>query len=53
MDKLDTAKYLLDRIGMPAKQQSTLCCLTLLAMAGIKKEGSFSDATNRVLTCIA
>lgn len=46
MDKIDTAKYLLDRIGMPVQQQSTLCCLTLLAMAGMKKEGSFEDATN-------
>lgn len=28
------------------QQQSTLCCLTLLAMAGIKKEGHFKDASN-------
>lgn len=46
MDKIDTAKYLLDRIGMPTQQQSTLCCLTLLAMAGIKKDGSFENSTN-------
>lgn len=46
MDKIETAKYLLDRIGMPTQQQSTLCCLTLLAMADIKKEGRFDDATN-------
>ena len=31
---------------MPPQQQSTLCCLTLLAMANIKKEGKFEDATN-------
>lgn len=46
MDKIETAKHLLERIGMPPQQQSTLCCLTLLAMANIKKEGKFEDATN-------
>ncbi len=46
MDKLELAKYLLETIGMPTQQQSTLCCLTLLAMAGVKKDGSFEDATN-------
>ena len=46
MDKIDTAKYLLERIGMPTQQQSVICCLTLLAMADIKKDGSFEDATN-------
>lgn len=47
MDKIETAKYLLNRIGMPARQQSTLCCLTLLAMAGVKKEDAFENATNK------
>lgn len=46
MDKIETTKYLLNRIGMPARQQSTLCCLTLLAMAGVKKEDAFEKATN-------
>lgn len=46
MDKIDIAKYLLERVGMPTAQQSTLCCLTLLAMANIKKDSSFQDATN-------
>lgn len=46
MDKLETAKYLLDKIGMPTQQQSTLCCLTLLAMAGVKKDSQFEDASN-------
>lgn len=46
MDKIDIAKDLLERIGMPTAQQSTLCCLTLLAMANIKKDSSFQDATN-------
>lgn len=46
MDKLDYVKDLLERIGMPTAQQSTLCCLTLLAMADVKKDDSFEDATN-------
>lgn len=46
MDNLESAKYLLERIGMPVQQQSTLCCLTLLAMANIKKEKTFEEATN-------
>lgn len=46
MDKIEIAKDLLERIGMPTAQQSTLCCLTLLAMANIKKENRFDDATN-------
>ena len=47
MDKIETAKYILERIGMPAQQQSTLCCLTLLAMADIKRADRFEDATNK------
>lgn len=46
MDNLDLAKNLLQDIGMPTQQQSTLCCLTLLAMANVKKDGSFSEAKN-------
>lgn len=46
MDKIELAKNLLERIGMPTAQQSTLCCLTLLAMANVKKDGTFQDATN-------
>lgn len=37
MDKLDLAKQLLEQVNMPTKQQSTLCCLALLAMAKLKR----------------
>lgn len=47
MAKLDLAKDLLDRIGMPIKQQSGLCSLTLLAMSGLKKDTPWADATNQ------
>ena len=46
MDKLDLAKQLLEQINMPAKQQSTLCCLALLAMAKLKKDTPCFQATN-------
>lgn len=46
MDKLEYAKSLLDQIGMPQKQQGVLCALALLAMAGLKRESQWSDATN-------
>lgn len=46
MDKLESVKQLLGRINMPSKQQSTLCCLTLLAMANLRKETSWREATN-------
>lgn len=46
MDKIAKAKELLAKIGMPRKQQSELCALTLLAMAGIKKKTAWDKATN-------
>ncbi len=46
MDKLEYAKGLLNQIGMPQKQQGVLCALALLAMAGLKRESQWLDATN-------
>ena len=46
MDKLETAKTLLTQIGMPAKQQSMICVFTLLAMANVRKDTPWSEATN-------
>lgn len=46
MDKLETAKSLLADLGMPPKQQSVLCALTLLAMANLGKDTPWSEATN-------
>lgn len=47
MDKLDTVKSLLMQIGMPPKQQSMICVFTLLAMANIRKNTSWAEATNK------
>ena len=46
MDKLRKIKSLLADIGMPPAQQSDLCALTILSMAGLKEIGSFASATN-------
>lgn len=46
MDKLESARLLLVQIKMPAKQQGNLCCLTLLAMAKLKKSTPWGKATN-------
>lgn len=46
MDKLETAKILLDQIGMPPKQQSMICVFTLLAMANVRKDTPWCEATN-------
>lgn len=46
MDKLKIARYLLQQVGMPHKQQADLCCLALLAMAKIDKKSPCRQATN-------
>ena len=46
MDKLKSARLLLEQIKMPARQQGDLCCLTLLAMAKLKKRTPWGKATN-------
>lgn len=46
MDKIEIARTLLNRIGMPAKQQSDVCALTLLAMAGLKRRSNWVNASN-------
>lgn len=46
MDKLESARMILAQIGMPYKQQSAICVFTLLAMANIRKESQWYEATN-------
>jgi len=46
MDKKDVIKQLLKTLGMPDKQQSDLCTLTLLGMARIKETDAWKNATN-------
>lgn len=46
MDKVNEAKSFLKSVGMPEKQQADLCAYTLLAMANIKPDTDWKDATN-------
>lgn len=46
MATIDQAKNILNLLGMPDRQQSDLCALTLLAMADLTEEKSWSEATN-------
>lgn len=49
MDKIEQTKQLLNNIGMPRQQQSDMCALTILAMAGVRKSTPWSKATNNWL----
>lgn len=46
MDKITKAKHILKAVGLPNRQQTDLCALSLLALAGIKKSSAWSAATN-------
>lgn len=46
MDKIEEAREFLQKVGMPKTQQADICCYVILAMAGIKPNMSWSEATN-------
>lgn len=46
MSKIDEAKEILNNLQVPAKQQNSMCCCVLLAMAGLVEVTSWQDATN-------
>ena len=46
MSKLEEAREFLQLIGMPRAQQTDICCYVILAMAGIKPDMSWDEATN-------
>ena len=47
MSKLEEAREILKELQVPVKQQADLCCFTLLAMADIKEQDEWFDATSR------
>lgn len=49
MDKINKIRELLESIGMPRKQLSDICVLTILGMGNIKKRTKWIDATNEWL----
>lgn len=46
MDKILETREFLKNIGMPKQQQADICCYVILAMAGVKPEMAWSEATN-------
>ena len=46
MSKIEDVKQILNNLCVPTPQQSDLCCYTILAMANIKEDDVWSDATN-------
>ncbi len=44
--KIEETRGFLQTIGMPKAQQADICCYVILAMAGIKPDMSWSEATN-------
>lgn len=46
MNKIEEAKEILKKLQEPVKQQADLCCFVLLAMANIKEQDKWSNATN-------
>ncbi|CRT47622.1 type II restriction enzyme [Streptococcus equi subsp. equi] len=47
MSKLEEAKNILNELKVPPKQQSDLCGYVILAMADIKKNDEWANATNK------
>lgn len=46
VDKIEEAREILKFVGMPKAQQADICCYTLLALAGLRPDMSWREATN-------
>lgn len=46
MEKIEEARQILKKLGMPKAQQTDICCYVLLAMAGIKPTIAWKNASN-------
>lgn len=46
MSKVDEAREFLSSIGMPKEQQADICALSILAMASIKPDDNWENASN-------
>ncbi|MEJ8738444.1 BsuBI/PstI family type II restriction endonuclease [Erysipelotrichaceae bacterium HCN-30851] len=47
--KIDDARDILQKIGMPEKQQNDKCCRVLLALAGLEEKDKWSNAKDNFL----
>ena len=50
MSKIDDARDILERLGLPPAQQGDIACLTLLALCGLSENDAWSEATKPSLT---
>ena len=46
MNRKEQVKDILEQLGVPASQQSDICCYSLLAMANIKEGDDWNKASN-------
>lgn len=46
MGKIEETRSILSQLGMPKAQQADICCLSILAMAGLTEEMPWENATN-------
>ncbi|OUQ20058.1 BsuBI/PstI family type II restriction endonuclease [Lachnoclostridium sp. An138] len=46
MDKIEETREFLKHIGMPKAQQADICCYVILAMAGMKPDMQWKEASN-------
>jgi len=49
VSKVENARRILEEIGMPAKQQNDISCLTLLALANVGPRTPWQKAKNPML----
>lgn len=49
MDKVDALKATLNEVGFPSQMQADVCIYSILALAGIKKNTQWKNATNEWL----
>ena len=47
MEKIEIIRNLLNTLGLPKAQQADICCLSFLAMANIRPDSAWADATNQ------
>lgn len=50
MSKIDEARDILDQLGLPARQQNVMSCLTLLALTGLTEDDDWSQSSRPSLT---
>ena len=50
MSKIDEARDILEKLGLPQAQQNDISCLTLLALTGLSEDDGWNQAAKLSLT---